>query len=86
MNILEAFRMALDALRANRLRSALTLLGMVIGVFAIIASVTAVEVTLTSAGPRAGAVVRVDRPFVLVIREQHSGTILFVGKIANPAS
>lgn len=40
----EAFRMALDSLRANTTRSILTLLGMVIGVFAIIVSVTAVEV------------------------------------------
>lgn len=44
MNLLEAFRSALAALKANLLRSALTLLGMVIGVFAVIASVTAVEV------------------------------------------
>lgn len=44
MNIFEAFRMAWGALRANKLRSALTLLGMVIGVFAIMTSVTAVEV------------------------------------------
>ncbi len=44
MNILEAFRMALGALRASKLRSALTLLGMVIGVFAVISAVTAVEV------------------------------------------
>ena len=38
------FWMALRALRANKIRSALTLLGMVIGVFAIISSVTAVKV------------------------------------------
>ncbi len=36
--------MAFQALRANRLRSALTLLGMAIGVFSVIASVTAVKV------------------------------------------
>ncbi len=36
--------MAAEALRSNKLRSALTLLGMVIGIFAIIASVTAVKV------------------------------------------
>ena len=36
--------MAWEALRANKLRSALTLLGIVIGVFAIITSVTAVKV------------------------------------------
>jgi putative ABC transport system permease protein len=44
MNLIEATRSALAALRANLTRSALTLLGMVIGVFAVIASVTAVEV------------------------------------------
>ncbi len=40
----ETIRQALGALRANRLRSALTLVGMAIGVFSVIASVTAVEV------------------------------------------
>lgn len=44
MSLFESIRMALTALRANLLRSALTLLGMVIGVFAVIAAVTAVEV------------------------------------------
>ncbi|GIV59970.1 ABC transporter permease [Rhodocaloribacter litoris] len=44
MAFLEAFRMAWDALRSHKLRSSLTLLGMVIGVFAIIVSVTGVEV------------------------------------------
>jgi putative ABC transport system permease protein len=44
MAFLEAIRMAMEALRGNRTRSALTLLGMVIGVFAIIVSVTAVKV------------------------------------------
>ncbi|MEO0477680.1 MAG: ABC transporter permease [Planctomycetota bacterium] len=44
MGVFEAFRMASESLRSNKLRSALTLLGMVIGVFAIMTSVTAVEV------------------------------------------
>lgn len=44
MAFLEAIRMALEALRGHKLRSSLTLLGMVIGVFAIIVSVTAVQV------------------------------------------
>jgi len=44
MSVFESIRMALSALRANKLRSALTLMGMVIGVFAVIAAVTAVKV------------------------------------------
>ncbi len=44
MYLLQAFRTALDSLRTNKLRTALTLLGMVIGMFAIITSVTAVRV------------------------------------------
>ncbi|GIV58846.1 MAG: ABC transporter permease [Rhodothermaceae bacterium] len=44
MAFLEAFRMAWDSLRSHKLRSSLTLLGMVIGVFAIIVSVTGVSV------------------------------------------
>jgi putative ABC transport system permease protein len=48
MDFRELLSMALGALSANKLRSALTLLGMVIGVFAIIVSVTAVEVIASS--------------------------------------
>lgn len=44
MHLGEAFRMAGESIRAHALRSALTLLGIVIGVFAVIAAVTAVEV------------------------------------------
>ena len=44
MGVSEAIRMAIEALRGHKTRSSLTLLGMVIGVFAIIVSVTAVEV------------------------------------------
>lgn len=44
MGFLEAIRMSLEALRGHKMRSSLTLLGMVIGVFAIIVSVTAVQV------------------------------------------
>jgi putative ABC transport system permease protein len=44
MGIVEAARMSIQALRGHKVRSALTLLGMVIGVFAIIVSVTAVQV------------------------------------------
>jgi putative ABC transport system permease protein len=44
MPFAEYVRQALEALRASPLRSALTLLGMVVGVFSVIASVTAVKV------------------------------------------
>ena len=40
----ETVRLALESLRANKLRSSLTLVGMAIGVFSVIASVTAVDV------------------------------------------
>jgi putative ABC transport system permease protein len=44
MGIFEAIRSALSSLRVNKMRTFLTLLGMIIGVFAIITSVTAVKV------------------------------------------
>ena len=44
MALLEALHMAVAAIRGHKLRSALTLTGMVIGVFAIIVSITAVKV------------------------------------------
>ena len=40
----ESFAMALDALRSNKVRSALTLLGIMIGVFSIIVVMTAIRV------------------------------------------
>ncbi len=44
MNIIEVFRQAFDSIRANKLRSALTLLAISVGVFAIISANTAVLV------------------------------------------
>lgn len=44
MNYLEILRLSLTALKENKLRTALTMLAIVVGVFAIIASVTAVNV------------------------------------------
>ncbi len=46
------------------------------------AAVTSVSIALESAPPA----VRIDRPFVFVIREHHSGTILFIGKVADPTA
>src|SRR2546426_6752567 len=42
--LLESFRMAMSALGAHKLRSALTLLGVLVGVFSIIVVMTAMRV------------------------------------------
>jgi len=47
------------------------------------AAATSVEFSLTSVGP---PLVVVDRPFVFAIRERLSGTILFLGRVMNPAA
>ncbi len=44
MQFSEIFRMSLTAIRSNKLRSALTLLGIIVGVFSIIGVMTAVQV------------------------------------------
>lgn len=44
MNLFEVFRQAIDSIRANKLRSSLTLLAIAVGVFAVIGSNTAVLV------------------------------------------
>ena len=46
------------------------------------AAVTTVGIAVESAPPS----IRFDRPFVFVIRERLSGTILFIGKVAVPIS
>jgi len=47
------------------------------------AAVTSVSIVLTSTGG-SGFNMRVDHPFVFVIREKNSGCILFIGKIVEP--
>jgi putative ABC transport system permease protein len=44
MNFIEIFRMAMNALRTNKLRSMLTMLGVAIGVFSVIGVMTALNV------------------------------------------
>jgi serine protease inhibitor len=44
------------------------------------AAVTSIGIGLTSGPPS----IRIDRPFLCVIRERSTGTVLFVGKILNP--
>jgi serpin B len=46
------------------------------------AAVTSVEIGLTSVPLR----IVIDRPFLFAIRENYSGTILFLGKVVNPGS
>jgi serine protease inhibitor len=47
------------------------------------AAATVVDMRLTSVG--SGFTMRIDRPFIFAIRENHSGTILFIGKIVDPS-
>lgn len=48
------------------------------------AAVTSVQMGVTSIGPDQMVFLRVDRPFFFTIRENNSGTILFMGKIVEP--
>jgi serpin B len=48
------------------------------------AGVTIIEFVITSINPNTKPVYRFDRPYVMILREQSTGAILFVGKIMNP--
>ena len=48
------------------------------------AAATAVVVGLTSAAPTPVTIFRADHPFVFLIRDRRSDSILFIGRVANP--
>jgi len=48
------------------------------------AAATAVVVGVTSVGPTRIPVFRADHPFLFLIRDNHSSSILFIGRVMNP--
>lgn len=48
------------------------------------AAVTSIEVGVTSVGGPQGFFMRIDRPFLLVIHERNSQSLLFIGKVHRP--
>ncbi|WP_246255321.1 serpin family protein [Cyclobacterium plantarum] len=49
------------------------------------AAATIVEVSYTSVGPHQPRVFALDKPFVFLIQDKHSGAILFMGKLSDPS-
>jgi serpin B len=50
------------------------------------AAATGVVMKLTSAGPELTPIFRADHPFLFLIRDKTSGSILFLGRVTNPQS
>ena len=49
------------------------------------AAATVVEILERTSFPSTPTLVTLDKPFVFFIQENHSGAILFIGKLGNPA-
>jgi serine protease inhibitor len=49
------------------------------------AAATVVEIVYTTAGPSEALKVNLDHPFLYFIRESTTGTIIFMGKVSDPA-
>ncbi|HUS86964.1 MAG TPA: serpin family protein [Bacteroidales bacterium] len=49
------------------------------------AAATAVEMVFTSVGPSVPFIVRLDKPFLYIIRETTTNSMVFMGKTGNPA-
>lgn len=48
------------------------------------AAATAIGISNLSAGPTKPSVITLDKPFLFMIREKHTGVILFMGQLVNP--